>query len=53
MVRPRWHDVVVVVAILGVLVVGMWVFRHDVLGFFGITGGSAATGPAPVIPGNV
>jgi hypothetical protein len=29
MLRPRWHDVLIVSAILGVLVVGVWALWWD------------------------
>lgn len=55
MVRPRWHDALIIAAIVGVAVVGIWaLWWDDVLGVFGITPGSgSAEGPPPVVPGNV
>ncbi len=29
MVRPRWHDVLIVAAIVGLLVVGVWALWWD------------------------
>ena len=55
MVRPRWHDVLIIAAIVGICVVGAWaLWWEDVLGFFGMGGGSGSgEGPPPVVPGSV
>lgn len=29
MVRPRWHDMLIVVAVVGLLVVGIWALWWD------------------------
>jgi hypothetical protein len=55
MVRPRWHDALIIVALVGVLVVGVCaLWWDDVLGILGITSGSGSGDtPPPVVPGNV
>ena len=51
MVRPRWHDALIVVAILGVLVTGVWALWWDdvraALGLPSETSGKGS-GVAPV-----
>jgi len=58
MVRPRWHDALIVVAILGVLVVGVWaLWWDDVRAVLGLPseaagkGSGAAPAPAPSTAG--
>lgn len=54
MVRPRWHDALIIAGIVGVLLVGLWaLWWDDVAAHFGIGGGSGSSVPAPVKPGNV
>lgn len=53
MVRPRWHDALIIMAIVGVLVVGVWaLWWDDVFGWFGL-GGEPATDRPAIVPGNV
>lgn len=49
MVRPRWHDALIVLAIVGVLAVGVWaLWWADVRAAFGWGDGSGtATDPVP------
>jgi hypothetical protein len=54
MVRPRWHDAMIAVAIAGVVVIGVWaLWWEDVLGVLGIGGGGSGESLPPVTPGNV
>lgn len=55
MTRPRWHDAVIITAILGVLVVGVCALWWDnVRGVLGIEGGSGSAKPTtPIAPGKV
>jgi hypothetical protein len=55
MVRPRWHDALIITAIVGVFFVGVWaLWWDDVRAFWGDEAGSgSAEGPAPVAPGKV
>jgi len=53
MVRPRWHDVLIVAAILAVFAVGVWaLWWGDVSGKLGLepSKGSGET-TSPVVPG--
>jgi len=51
MVRPRWHDALIVVAILGVLGVGVWALWWDdvraALGLPSETGKGSGMAPVP------
>lgn len=52
MVRPRWHDALIVVAILGVLVVGVWaLWWGDVRAAMGWGEDGPAVDPAPITSG--
>jgi hypothetical protein len=51
MVRPRWHDAVIVTAIAALLAVGVWaLWWDDVRAFLNIGPGSGDQA-APVSPG--
>ncbi|NVB79314.1 MAG: hypothetical protein HOV81_13040 [Kofleriaceae bacterium] len=57
MVRPRWHDALIVSAIVALLAVGVWaLWWDDVRGLLhlgpdrGTEGGSAVERPVTVIP---
>lgn len=52
MVRPRWHDAVLVAAIAGVLLVGIWALWWDDVRralHLGPAEGSSAVEPAPAV----
>ena len=53
--RPRWHDAMIVTAILGVLVVGVCALWWDgVRGVLGLESGSGSAKPsAAIAPGKV
>ena len=53
MVRPRWHDALIVTAILGLLAVGVWaLWWDDVRGWLnGGPGKGSATESVPTAPG--
>jgi hypothetical protein len=51
MVRPRWHDVLIVSAIVGVLVVGVWSLWWDDVRAILHLGPGPADGPAPIASG--
>lgn len=54
MVRPRWHDVLIIGAIVTLFSVGVWaLWWDDVRAKLGWEPkeGSAETAPAPVVPG--
>jgi hypothetical protein len=53
MVRPRWHDALIIVGIVGVLLVGVWaLWWADVRVALGWDEGSGAVqDPAPVSSG--
>ena len=52
MVRPRWHDALIVAAIAGVLVLGVWaLWWDDVRELLHLGPGSAAEGPSPIATG--
>jgi len=54
MVRPRWHDVLIIGAIVALFSVGVWaLWWGDVRAKLGLepAQGSAETSPAPVVPG--
>ena len=49
MVRPRWHDALIVSAIVGLLLVGVWaLWWDDVRGWFGWEPKEEAPATAPV-----
>jgi hypothetical protein len=51
MVRPRWHDALIVAAIIALLAVGVWaLWWEDVRSFLELGPGSA-DGPVPVPTG--
>ena len=51
MVRPRWHDALIVTAIVGLLAVGVWaLWWEDVRGFLNL-GPENTEENAPVQPG--
>jgi hypothetical protein len=53
MVRPRWHDALIVAAIAGLLIVGIWaLWWEDVRSLWndGPGGGSAVDKPGSVAP---
>jgi hypothetical protein len=51
MVRPRWHDALIVTALVGLLAVGVWaLWWDDVRGLFNL-GPSNTEDNAPVQPG--
>ena len=51
MVRPRWHDALIVTAIAGLLVVGVWaLWWDDVRAFLNLGPGPDEQG-APISPG--
>jgi len=51
MVRPRWHDALIVSAIVGLLVVGVWsLWWDDVRSVLRLGPGSADV-PAPIAQG--
>jgi hypothetical protein len=52
MVRPRWHDALIVAAIAGLLIVGIWaLWWDDVRSLWnGPGGGSAVDKPGAVAP---
>lgn len=55
MVRPRWHDALIIGAIVTLCVVGIWaLWWDDVRGKLGLepAQGSAESTPAPVVPGS-
>jgi hypothetical protein len=55
MVRPRWHDALIIGAIVVVFSVGVWaLWWEDVRGALGLTPakGSAEPTSAPVVPGS-
>jgi hypothetical protein len=51
MVRPRWHDAVLVAAVLGLLVVGVWSLWWDDVRVILHLGPGSADAPAPVARG--
>jgi hypothetical protein len=53
MTRPRWHDALIVAALLLIFLVGVWVvWSADILAWFGITpDAGSGTGAKPA--GNV
>ena len=52
MVRPRWHDAFIVVAIVGLLAVGVWaLWWDDVRGYLNLDPGGGSDVPAPVATG--
>lgn len=49
MTRPRWHDVLIIAAIAGVLAVGVWaLWWDDVRAAFDLGPGSGEVRPDPV-----
>lgn len=53
MVRPRWHDALIVSAIVGLLAVGVWaLWWDDVRGLFGWEPVDEAPVKAPVPSAN-
>ncbi len=51
MVRPRWHDALIVTALVGLLAFGVWaLWWEDVRGFLNLGPGSTEDN-APVQPG--
>ncbi|HEX4421524.1 MAG TPA: hypothetical protein VH165_26595 [Kofleriaceae bacterium] len=54
MVRPRWHDALIVSAIVGLLVVGIWsLWGDDVRGMLHLGAGSQGGETAPAaVPGS-
>jgi len=51
MVRPRWHDALIVSAIVGLLAAGVWsLWWDDVRGILRL-GGGPETAPVPVVHG--
>ena len=51
MVRPRWHDALIVTALVGLLAVGVWaLWWDDVRGFLNL-GPSNTEDNTPVQPG--
>ena len=51
MVRPRWHDVVLVVGIVGILVFGLWaIWWDDVRDFMHLGPGSGSGSAEPAAP---
>jgi hypothetical protein len=55
MVRPRWHDALIITALVAVFAAGVCaIWWEDVRGVLGIEAGSGSSeGPPPVKPGNV
>jgi hypothetical protein len=52
MQRPRWHDALIVAAITGFLVLGVWaLWWDDVRRFLNLGPDADPTGPAPVATG--
>ena len=51
MVRPRWHDALIVSAIVGLLAVGVWALWWDDVRAILKLGPSTTEEPAPVSPG--
>jgi len=53
MVRPRWHDALIIGGIVALLSVGVWaLWWDDVRGYLGLDGkDGAADGPAVIVPG--
>ncbi|HWU86695.1 MAG TPA: hypothetical protein VN253_05455 [Kofleriaceae bacterium] len=50
--RPRWHDALIVAAIVGLLVLGVWaLWWDDVRGLWKRGPDGEPTGPAPVATG--
>jgi hypothetical protein len=49
MTRPRWHDVFIVAAVVGVLVVGVWaLWWDDVRSALGWGDSAEEAAPAPI-----
>ena len=52
MVRPRWHDALIVTAIVGLLATGVWaLWWDDVRGLLGLEPAHSPSGTVPVETG--
>lgn len=50
MVRPRWHDILIIVGIVGVLFVGIWgLWWGDVRGYLGLEPAKGSADPTTVV----